>query len=1198
MAVFRKMVLMATRPQVNATDPCIDYTVISDKSRSIFENLGTIGCDRNLTNSWYRFDGGQNSQMMQTTCIEQIPKCGTLGPGWMIGKHPTVGDRVVNRTVCFYSYDDCCFGRLSIQVQNCRQFFVYRLPSTINLLVCAGYCTTKKDPCNPNPCVNDGECRKANGAYQCKCQHDFTGKNCENNVNPCKANPCRYGNCSVAGNDYKCTCFSGYTGENCDQDIDECTTKLHDCQEICGNTRGSYRCSCRRGNILLSDQISCFNPCRSAIHLTDTSRSIYASTYRLTCDQSFLNGSWYRFNGGPKSQMMLTSRVSMVNCGTVSPGWLVDNHPTMQEGIISARVCFIWGINTCKWNQTIHIRNCGSHFVYKLPPPSTCYLRYCSDKRTNILDSFNGLLLNNNILLLSSLFIQAYCDPDPCVNGTCQTTDVGFRCHCQQGYRGMLCQHEIDECASNPCQHGRCINTDGSYRCECHIGFTGQNCDTDINECDYANGNCSQNCINLPGSYHCQCRLGFILEPNGRECIDPCMNFFWLRNTSRWLSNRNADPLYCDKHTLKANWYRISSTSKDMMLPNQCTPVLRCQTLSTGWLNGTHPRVRDGVVNKTVCFNYNGNCCYMSNTIMVKNCISYFVYYLTPTMTCSPETRYCTTDFDVCDPNPCFHGDCVNVRSDQYRCRCKSGFTGKHCETAINECSSNPCVRGRCVDSIGKYRCICDTGMTGVHCDQDVNECLLSNGGCDGACHNQYASYYCSCPVHQDLDSDNRTCIDPCNTQTSSLVDSISEKMTIFLSYSIVSKCQKVSLLAKSPKKWYRASLASNCSAIARWTGHDQGDEYLQIAKRNACFHFGLQHCAMTLPVRVKHCRGYYMYKIDRLSACYLNFCSRIQDNCDSSPCQNGVCVSTQNGYECRCKPGYHGVHCEVDVCSLNPCYNGRCTVTESGNYNCICREGYSGKQCETAICYTKPRSCLDLIKRQKSYLPSGYYQIYDKNGCQQGHMTAQGLLVYCDFESEPGYAWTLIESFSRFNAQISQINKGFAYSDGFNSDSPRYRWQGYRMTLDQMWQLYQVNRRLTVKPMWRATCNFNPNDDRNHYPKTDYLRGLFDILNILKYNSLGDCYLVDSVNIRSFGCRQCMVPFWSSNDVHLHIDSSRQCCTRHFYDSVESEDNFGYYHPYSTAFSCTATFNSTTNWWIGGKIHDNDDLASRPTIL
>ena len=201
-----------------------------------------------------------------------------------------------------------------------------------------------------------------------------------------------------------------------------------------------------------------------------------------------------------------------------------------------------------------------------------------------------------------------------------------------------------------------------------------------------------------------------------------------------------------------------------------------------------------------------------------------------------------------------------------------------------------------------------------------------------------------------------------------------------------------------------------------------------------------------------------------------------------------------------------------------------------------------------------------------------------------------QGLLVYCDFESEVGYAWTLIESFARVNARSISIGRGFSFSSSLNAKSPRQKWGAYRLSLHQMRQLYLVDKQLTSNAMWRATCNFDSSASSNYFSTKDYLRGQFSIFNILTYSSLtGDCFLVDSVSIRGHYCQRCMVPFWAGRDVHLHIDSSGQCCTRHFYDSLDSEDNFGYYYPYNMAFSCTATGDSTTNWWIGGKVHGNE---------
>ena len=36
------------------------------------------------------------------------------------------------------------------------------------------------DPCDPNPCENDGKCTgTGDGGYSCECYPDFTGKHCE-----------------------------------------------------------------------------------------------------------------------------------------------------------------------------------------------------------------------------------------------------------------------------------------------------------------------------------------------------------------------------------------------------------------------------------------------------------------------------------------------------------------------------------------------------------------------------------------------------------------------------------------------------------------------------------------------------------------------------------------------------------------------------------------------------------------------------------------------------------------------------------------------------------------------------------------------------------------------------------------------------------------------------------------------------------
>ena len=37
--------------------------------------------------------------------------------------------------------------------------------------------------CEPNPCLNGGECKEKEGGYKCRCQSGFTGDNCEEGEN-------------------------------------------------------------------------------------------------------------------------------------------------------------------------------------------------------------------------------------------------------------------------------------------------------------------------------------------------------------------------------------------------------------------------------------------------------------------------------------------------------------------------------------------------------------------------------------------------------------------------------------------------------------------------------------------------------------------------------------------------------------------------------------------------------------------------------------------------------------------------------------------------------------------------------------------------------------------------------------------------------------------------------------------------------
>lgn len=67
-------------------------------------------------------------------------------------------------------------------------------------------------------------------------------------------------------------------------------------------------------------------------------------------------------------------------CGTHSPLWLAGPHPKRRHGVVTRNVCGHWKKRCCAFRSTpIQVKKClGNYYVYRLAPPSSCYLAYCA----------------------------------------------------------------------------------------------------------------------------------------------------------------------------------------------------------------------------------------------------------------------------------------------------------------------------------------------------------------------------------------------------------------------------------------------------------------------------------------------------------------------------------------------------------------------------------------------------------------------------------------------------------------------------------------------------------------------------------------------------------------------------------------------------------------------------------------------------
>ena len=129
------------------------------------------------------------------------------------------------------------------------------------------------------------------------------------------------------------------------------------------------------------------------------------------------------------------------------------------------------------------------------------------------------------------------------------------------------------------------------------------------------------------------------------KSLTECYNYRFLSESNR--ARTFTAHSYLGDHTLSAGWYRFSGGAGNRMA-DSCTDYLHCGAYWPGWLNGSHPAVADGNVQRRVCFGQYWQCCYYSTYISVRNCGGFHVYKLKPLTGWS--LRYCGNGFVPATP--------------------------------------------------------------------------------------------------------------------------------------------------------------------------------------------------------------------------------------------------------------------------------------------------------------------------------------------------------------------------------------------------------------------------------------------------------------------------------------------------------------------------------------------------------------------
>ncbi|XP_023344139.1 uncharacterized protein LOC111713504 [Eurytemora carolleeae] len=126
----------------------------------------------------------------------------------------------------------------------------------------------------------------------------------------------------------------------------------------------------------------------------------------------------------------------------------------------------------------------------------------------------------------------------------------------------------------------------------------------------------------------------------------PCNDYVAL--TERWRRitglgpSQTGDPFNCDRD-FQERWYRFDGDAGTVLADQSSPPSWEdCGTSRVGWLAGSHPDIRDGTVNRTLCVTaFGGNCEVKMTNGQVRGCpdprggIFYVYYLLRPGISCN-----------------------------------------------------------------------------------------------------------------------------------------------------------------------------------------------------------------------------------------------------------------------------------------------------------------------------------------------------------------------------------------------------------------------------------------------------------------------------------------------------------------------------------------------------------------------------------